>query len=314
MSTARYVVCREEYAARLLALDRPMNRSGGLRSPRLPGGPIGVFDSGVGGLTVLRALLQHLPHEDFVYLGDTARLPYGTKSAGSIRQYSLQAARLLQERGVKCLVVACNTASAVALDALTQEFAPVPVLGVLEPGAAAACRATRQNRIAVIATEGTVRGGAYQAAIARRLPHATVTARACPIFVALAEEGWTDGPVVAGVVHRYLDDIFVAGAPESHPDTLVLGCTHFPILAPAIGRVLGSAVSIVDSAATTAASLADVLAAKGLINSQGIAGSVRLLATDGPERFARVGAVFLGRALAPGDIELVDLPLAAVPA
>ena len=131
-------------------------------------GPIGVFDSGVGGLTVLRALLQRLPHEDFVYLGDTARLPYGTKSPGSIRQYSLQAARLLRQYDVKCLVVACNTASAVALDALAIEFAPVPVLGVLEPGAAAACRATRGGRIAVIATEGTVRGGAYQAAIARR--------------------------------------------------------------------------------------------------------------------------------------------------
>jgi glutamate racemase len=286
-----------------------MNCSGGTSDPRLPGGPIGVFDSGVGGLTVLRALLQHLPHEDFVYLGDTARLPYGTKSPGSIRQYSLQAARLLQRRGVKCLVVACNTASAVALDALTQEFAPVPVLGVLEPGAAAACRATRHGRIAVIATESTVRGGAYQAAIARRLPQATVTARACPIFVALAEEGWTDGPIVAGVVHRYLDDIFVAGADETHPDTLVLGCTHFPVLAPAIASVLGPAVTIVDSAATTAASLADVLAARGLANTQGVAGSVRLLATDGPERFARVGAVFLGRELGAADVEIVDLPL-----
>ncbi|HET7202268.1 MAG TPA: glutamate racemase, partial [Steroidobacteraceae bacterium] len=135
---------------------------------------IGVFDSGVGGLTVLRALLERLPHEDFLYLGDTARLPYGTKSPGSIRQYSLQAARQLHARGVKCLVVACNTASAIALEALTQEFAPVPVIGVLDPGAAAACRATRRGRIAVLATESTVRGGAYQAAIARRLPGAVV--------------------------------------------------------------------------------------------------------------------------------------------
>ncbi len=149
--------------------------------------PIGVFDSGVGGLTVLRALLDRLPGEDFVYLGDTARLPYGTRSPASIRQYSLQAARLLYERGVKCLVVACNTASAIALDALTHEFDPVPVIGVLEPGAAAACRATRAGRIAVLATESTVRGGAYQAAITRRRPEAVVTARACPLFVALAE-------------------------------------------------------------------------------------------------------------------------------
>jgi glutamate racemase len=272
--------------------------------------PIGVFDSGVGGLTVLRALLEKLPHEDFVYLGDTARLPYGTKSPGSIRQYSLQAARLLHERGVKCLVVACNTASAIAIDALTQEFAPVPVLGVLEPGAAAACRATRHGRIAVIATESTVRGGAYQAAIARRLPGAVVTAKACPLFVALAEEGWTDGPIVEGVIHRYLDGVFVAGADESHPDTLLLGCTHFPVLAPALAQVLGRGVTIVDSAATTAASLAEVLAARGLVRAGGRHGSVQLLATDGPERFARVGAVFLGRPLAAGDVEIVDLPFA----
>jgi glutamate racemase len=279
--------------------------------PGPAGGPIGVFDSGVGGLTVLRALVQQLPHEDFVYLGDTARLPYGTKSPGSIRQYSLQAARLLQQQGVKCLVVACNTASAVALDALTQEFAPVPVLGVLEPGAAAACHASRAGRIAVIATESTVRGGAYQQAITRRLPRATVIARACPLFVALAEEGWTDGPVVDAVIQRYLDDIFVAGAPAMHPDTLVLGCTHFPVLAPAIASVLGDGVRIVDSAATTAASLVEVLAARNLGNPQRRPGSIRLLATDGAERFARVGAVFLGRQLEAEDVEIVDLPFAS---
>lgn len=270
--------------------------------------PIGVFDSGVGGLTVLRALLERLPHEDFVYLGDTARLPYGTKSPGSIRQYSLQAARRLHERGVKCLVVACNTASAAALDVLTAEFAPVPVLGVLEPGAAAACRATRNERIAVLATESTVRGGAYQAAIVRRLPHAVVSAQACPLFVALAEEGWTDGPVVEGVMHRYLDDLFVAGAEATHPDTLLLGCTHFPVFASTLARVLGPGIAIVDSAATTASSLADVLASRGLCRAPGPGhGRVTLLATDGAERFARVGAVFLGRPLAPADVEIVDL-------
>ncbi|HEX9207447.1 MAG TPA: glutamate racemase [Steroidobacteraceae bacterium] len=274
--------------------------------------PIGVFDSGVGGLTVLRALLATLPHEDFVYLGDTARLPYGTKSPGSIRQYSLQAARLLHQRGVKCLVVACNTASAIALDALTQEFAPVPVLGVLEPGAAAACRATRCGRIAVLATESTVRGGAYQAAIARRLPQAVVTARACPLFVALAEEGWTEGPVVEGVIHRYLDGVFVDGAEATHPDTLLLGCTHFPVLAPALAKVLGPGIAIVDSAATTAASLAEVLAASGLARDGRHRGRVKLLATDGAERFARVGAVFLGRPLAAADVEIVDLAPASV--
>jgi glutamate racemase len=272
------------------------------------GAPVGVFDSGVGGLTVLRALLERLPQEDFVYLGDTARLPYGTKSPGSIRQYSLLAARQLRERGVKCLVVACNTASAIALDALAEAFAPVPVVGVLEPGAAAACRATRRGRIAVLATESTVRGGAYQAAIRRRRPEAVVTARACPLFVALAEEGWTEGPVVQGVIHRYLDGVFVAGDASSHPDTLLLGCTHFPVLAPALAQALGPGVTIVDSAATTAAALGQALTTGGLARGAGGApGRVTLLATDGADRFARVGATFLGRPIAPEDVEIVDL-------
>ena len=269
--------------------------------------PIGVFDSGVGGLTVLRALLAALPGEDFVYLGDTARLPYGTKSPESIRRYSLQAAGLLHGRGVKCLVVACNTASAVALDALTAEFAPVPVLGVVEPGAAAACEATRSGCIAVVATESTVRGGAYQAAIHRLRPGAIVAARACPLFVALAEEGWTEGPVVEAVVHRYLDELF-GGPPAGRPDTLVLGCTHFPVLAPAIRQVLGAGVAIVDSAQTTAAALVRVLGDAGLRRpGSRTPARVVLLATDGAERFARVGGPFLGRALAAGDVEIVDL-------
>jgi len=276
----------------------------------LPGvrAPVGVFDSGVGGLTVLRALESRLPHEDFVYLGDTARLPYGTKSSQSIRRYALQAAALLKSRGVKCLVVACNTASALALDALSDEFAPIPVLGVLEPGAAAACRATRSGRIAVIATESTVRGRAYERAIARRLPSAVVSARACALFVALAEEGWTEGPIVEAVARRYLDDLFSAG-PGEGPDTMVLGCTHFPVLAPALQKVLGPGVTVVDSAGTTAAALAGILADRGLAAPPGQGrGSSTLLATDGTERFARVGGNFLGRPLDATAVEAVDLP------
>ncbi len=269
--------------------------------------PIGVFDSGVGGLTVLRALTRALPHEDFLYLGDTARLPYGTKSPESIRRYALQAAALLRDRGVKCLVVACNTASAVALDDLAAEFAPVPVLGVVEPGAAAACAATRTGRIVVVATESTVRGGAYQAAIRRCRPAASVEARACPLFVAFAEEGWTDGPVIEAVIHRYLDGLFAAREGAT-PDTLVLGCTHFPVLAGAIRSVLGEAIAIVDSAETTAAALVGVLDRAGLRRpAERPGGHVRLLATDSAERFARVGGTFLGRSLRPGDVEVVDL-------
>lgn len=307
VARGRYVVSREQ--AILAARNTVTHMSQSPASAREPraSAPVGVFDSGVGGLTVLRALLAALPEEDFVYLGDTARLPYGTKSPESIRRYSLQAAAALHERGVKCLVVACNTASAVALDALTAGFAPVPVLGVVEPGAAAACAATRSGRIAVVATESTVRGGAYQAAIQRLRPAAVVSARACPLFVALAEEGWCEGPVVEAVVHRYLDDLF-AGGPDARPDTLVLGCTHFPVLAPAIRKVLGDGVAIVDSAQTTAAALARVLSAAGLRRPGPSApGRARLLATDSAERFARVGGTFLGRPLAAGDVEIVDL-------
>ncbi len=166
--------------------------------------PIGVFDSGVGGLTVLKALEAALPHERFIYLGDTARLPYGTKSAGTVQRYAVQAAHALVERGVKALVIACNTASAVALDALRDAYRPLPVFGVVDPGAEAACRASRNGRIAVIATESTVRGGAYQRAILSRRPDARALARPCPLLVSLAEEGWIDGDVPERVVDAYL--------------------------------------------------------------------------------------------------------------
>jgi glutamate racemase len=271
---------------------------------RMPDAAIGVFDSGVGGLTVLRSLHERLPRERFIYLGDTARLPYGTKSPESIRRYSIQAAGILRDRGIKCLVVACNTASAVALETLREHFAPLPVLGVLEPGAVAACRASRNGRIAVIATEGTVRGGAYQAAIRRCRPDAQVLARACPLFVALAEEGWIEGEIVEAVAHRYLDGLFHG---SDAPDTLVLGCTHFPVFAPVLSRQLGPGVTIVDSARTTAQALAELLADRGLEAAPTAAGCFSLLATDGPERFARVGSIFLGRAVAAADVELVDI-------
>lgn len=269
--------------------------------------PIGVFDSGVGGLTVLRALRDRLPHESFVYLGDTARLPYGTKSADSVLRYSLQASEFLVGRGIKYLVVACNTASSVALDALRERFAPMPVIGVIEPGAAAGCRATKSGSVAVIATEATVRGGAYQRCIARIRPDAHVVATPCSLFVSLAEEGWTKGPIVEAIAHRYLDPVFEA---EPRIDTLLLGCTHFPVLANALRNVVGPEVAIVDSAATTAAELADQLGKEDR-SARTSAGRVSLLATDGPERFARVGTLFLGEPFAPEDVEVVDLGMPA---
>lgn len=267
-----------------------------------PAMAIGVFDSGVGGLTVLRALRRALPGHDFIYLGDTARLPYGTKSAGSVLRYAEQAADVLVARGLSCLVVACNTASAVALDRLRERYVPLPVVGVIEPGAQAAVAASTTGHIAVVATEGTVRAGAYEAAIRRLQPAAHVVSAACGVFVALAEEGWTTGEVVELAIRRYLDPLLQAASP---PDVLLLGCTHFPVLAPAIRRVMGPGIAIVDSADTTASVVRNAL--RQVPGPASGRGSVRLLATDGAARFARVGAGFLGEPIAAEALEIVDL-------
>lgn len=273
--------------------------------------PIGVFDSGVGGLTVLRALRKALPAEDFLYLGDTARLPYGTKSGATVARYALQTTRVLVDIGVKMLVVACNTASSVAMPGLNEAYPGLPCTGVIEPGAAAACQCAPRGRIAVIATGGTVRGAAYQGAILRRRPEATIATRPAQLFVALAEEGWTDGQVVTDIARRYLDPL-MAEFPEGGPDCLVLGCTHFPVLAQAIQAVLPGGVCLIDSAETTARWVAEELGARGLLRSddgapRSIKQSVRFFATDDPERFARVGEIFLGEPLSPSDVTLVDL-------
>ena len=268
--------------------------------------PIALFDSGVGGLTVFKALARRLPAENLLYLGDTARLPYGTKGRETIIQYTLLAARALVERGVKMLVVACNTATAAALPTLRRAFAPLPVVGVVEPGAAAAARASDNGVIVVIATEATIAGGAYQEAIARIRPGARVRGQACTLFVPMAEEGWMEGPLVEGVARRYLDGLFTTG--EAHrPDTLVLGCTHFPLLLRALQNVVGPHVTIVDSAATTAECVEGELRARGLLNPGAKRGAWRFLTTDNPDRFARTGGLFLGSPLAAAQIELVDL-------
>ena len=271
--------------------------------------PIGVFDSGVGGLTVLRALQRQLPDEQFLYLGDTARLPYGTKSADTIIRYSLQAAALLVGRGIKCLVIACNTASATALEVLRKRYPQLPIIGVVEPGAQAGCAASVNGRIAVVATEGTVQGGAYQRAIAAIRPDAIVSAQACPLFVSLAEEGWMSGPIVEAIARRYLGETFAG--PDS-PDTLLLGCTHFPVIRPALQQVVGANVTIVDSAEITAAALLSLLTAQSLLRVKGgdaPAQAVRFMATDSRERFARVAAYFLDRQIAAESVELIDIGL-----
>lgn len=265
--------------------------------------PIGVFDSGVGGLTVLKALQARMPAERFVYLGDTARLPYGTKSARTVQRYAVQAAGQLVTRGVKALVVACNTASAVALVALREAYQPLPVFGVVDPGAAAAGRVSRSGRIGVLATESTVRGGAYQHAILNLRRNARVFARACPMLVTLAEDGWIDGDVPERIVSSYLGAFLHGG--ESI-DTLLLGCTHFPILRDVLARVAGAGVTLVDSAETTAQHVATAIERSAGAALEPHAARL-LLATDDRHRFARVGRYFLGEALAAEDIELIDL-------
>lgn len=266
--------------------------------------PIGVFDSGVGGLTVLRALREALPHESFLYLGDTARLPYGTKSDQTVERYAKQAAQVLVDRGVKLLVVACNTVSAVAVDTLRGKFGPLPVVGVVEPGAEAACAATSSGHILITGTEGTVRGGAYERAIRRRRPDAVVLGQPCPLFVALAEEAWTQGEVPELAARRYLAPHL---ASDAALDTIVLGCTHFPVLSTVVQRVVGSGVIVVDSAMTTAAAVLALLEQLGLATADPRPGNLSLLATDDAERFARVGSGFLSTTLRAKDVELVDL-------
>lgn len=265
---------------------------------------IGVFDSGVGGLTVLKALQAAMPNERFVYLGDTARLPYGTKSPASIARYACQAAALLQNRDIKMLVVACNTASAVALEALREQLRPLPVIGVVEPGAAAAVAARPGGRHLVLATEATVRLGAYREAILGLDAGAAVDELACELLVALAEEGWNDGSIGRDIVRRYLAEL-----PEAarHPDSVILGCTHFPLLRITFEAVFDDAVAIVDSANTTAAAARDLLDRLDLARGDGGGAGVTLLATDSATRFARVGGQFLGRDLTWKDIEVVDL-------
>ncbi|MEM1174404.1 MAG: glutamate racemase [Pseudomonadota bacterium] len=264
--------------------------------------PIGVFDSGVGGLTVLKAMRGALPNEHFLYLGDTARLPYGTKSPASIARYASQATSALSERGIKLLVVACNTASAVALQALDQLLAPVPVVGVVEPGAAAAVAAGRRHL--VLATEATVRLGAYRDAIQRLSADASVRELACEMLVALAEEGWTDDDISRQCLRRYLQPVFDAGY---RPDTVILGCTHFPLLKQAVDDVVEPGTRVVDSASTTAATVKALLSSRDLAREDSGDGSLQLLATDGATRFARVGGQFLGYSLSTTDIEIVDL-------
>jgi len=244
--------------------------------------PIGVFDSGVGGLTVLSAIRERLPRESLLYLGDMARLPYGNKGGDVVRRYAEEAVECLLDHGAKMIVIACNTASAYALGHLRHRFPGVPVIGVIEPGARAALAASPQGRIVVLATEGTVRSGAYEDAIHAVRADAEVTLLSCPLFVPLVEEGLVSGPLSEGVVSHYLSQQSPAAG-----DVMVLGCTHFPLLKNAIRHVLGDRVTMVDAAEATAAMVEAVLASEKLATPRHGAGHLEFVTTDEPERFHR---------------------------
>jgi glutamate racemase len=248
---------------------------------------IGIFDSGVGGLTVVHALLATLPAEHLVYLGDTGRTPYGTKSAETVTRYSLENVDFLLARSIKLLVVACNTASSVALDAIAAR-AGVPVVGVIEPGARAAVEHSRSRRVGVIGTEATIAAGAYTRALRALDSRIEVYTRACPLFVPLAEEGWIDGPIV-----RQVADTYLASLARSGIDTLILGCTHYPLLRRTIAESMGEGVALVDSAEETAREVRAVLEREARARPDG-PGSTSFFVTDVPDRFVRIGQHFLG--------------------
>jgi glutamate racemase len=265
---------------------------------------IGVFDSGFGGLTVLRALLSHIPHARYAFLGDTARLPYGSKSRRTIARYAAESGQfLVREQGAEYLVIACNTASALALDAI-QDAVPVPVLGVIEPGAASARVASRSGDVLVIATDATVQSHAYAAAC--RALGLRALEKACPLLVPLVEEGWTQHPVTAEVIGIYLDELLHQAAAEGmSADTLVLGCTHYPLLRPLIAAAVPKGMRVIDSAEATAEAAARLFHQDETQQGSPAAQAIRCFATDSVEKFERLGSRFLEQPV--GHVELVDL-------
>jgi glutamate racemase len=261
---------------------------------------IGVFDSGVGGLTVLRELAARVPDADYLYFGDTARLPYGSKSAETVAKYAVSATRFLEEQGADFLVIACNTATALALDAITAG-AKVKVVGVVEPGADSAAAATRRKKVLVIGTEATIRSHAYQRALEKR--GVQVCEKACPLFVPLIEEGWAEHPVTERVAHVYLDDVFHDF--ETGPDVLVLGCTHYPLIKPLLRSVAPWRVEIVDSAEATARVVGEHLQPGKGGTERRTPTRMKFFATDSVEKFRQLGERFMGQRLE--DVEHVDI-------
>ncbi len=259
-------------------------------------GPIGIFDSGIGGLTVFQEIRRCLPAENLIYVGDTARVPYGTKSPETVTRYSREIVRFLLKQRVKLIVVACNTASAFALKTLPQEF-PIPIIGVIEAGVQGGLKASRKKQLGVIGTEGTIRSRSYETEIHRYESTAEITSLACPLFVPLVEEGWMETEAAALIAGTYL------GPLRGKIDTLILGCTHYPLLKSIIQKVMGPAVTLIDSATETAGAVARLLLERQLAKKSGD-GSEQFFVTDSPERFLKVGKLFLDRL---ARVEKVDL-------
>jgi len=253
--------------------------------------PIGVFDSGIGGLTVVRSLIERLPNENIVYFGDTARVPYGPKSAQTVREYAAQDTEFLLKHGVKMIVVACNTVSAVALD-VVQKHAKVPVVGVIIPGAKMAASATRKKRVGVIGTLTTIASNAYANALRQVDKTIAVISRACPLFVPLVEEGWIDHPATAMIAREYLFPLRLEKV-----DTLILGCTHYPLLKDVVKRSMDNSVTLIDSGEAAAVEVEAILGKEGLRNSSKQKGNVQFFLSDMPHKFAEIGERFLGRTL-----------------
>ena len=267
---------------------------------RLAKDAIGVFDSGIGGLTVLKALQQHFPNESFIYIGDTARLPYGTKSPETVSRYAESLTKEILRHNVKAVVVACNTASTHGLPAVKILAGDLPVIGMIDPAATAAINATRSNHIGVMATYGTIKSDVYKKALLAQNPDCKVSSVACQMLVSLAEEGWSEGEIAKATIHKYLDPIFNQA---DAPDTLILGCTHFPVFVPLIKEILGTSVTLINSGEAASDTLTNFLSA----DLKEARNSTTFLVTDDPHRFAENATKFYDHKIMPDDVTLIDI-------
>ncbi|WP_211924141.1 glutamate racemase [Coxiella endosymbiont of Amblyomma nuttalli] len=264
--------------------------------------PIGVFDSGIGGLTILHELVNHLPNESFLYLGDIARLPYGTKSQETVVRYASQMTSLLVTQGIKLLVLACNTVSTAALPYLQKRFPDIPIIGVVESGAQAAVNTTKNNKVALLATETTIQSGIYQSTLRSLNPAIVIVTQACGLFVALAEEGCIDDNIALLVTQKYLEPVI---SHHHYCDSVILGCTHFPVFIQSFSAIFGSKVKIINSATATAKAVQLIVKKMNLENTT-LQPTISFFVTDSPQRFIRVGKIFFGRCIDPETVQLID--------